>query len=60
MCAVEFVLSREFSTISPQQRGDLLYGSTGQRALSASVKIIFDNKNGRLPIKKVTTTSHPY
>jgi structural maintenance of chromosome 3 (chondroitin sulfate proteoglycan 6) len=53
ICLVEFVLSREFSTMSAQQRTALLHCSTNERLLSAFVEIIFNNSKGRLPINKV-------
>jgi structural maintenance of chromosome 3 (chondroitin sulfate proteoglycan 6) len=54
VCAVEFVLSKEFSSMSAPQRAALIHSSTGQRPLSASVEIVFDNTDGRFPLNKAS------
>jgi structural maintenance of chromosome 3 (chondroitin sulfate proteoglycan 6) len=51
---VEFVLSRELGSLSPEQREALIHSTRDRRLLSASVEIIFDNEDGRLPIKKAS------
>jgi structural maintenance of chromosome 3 (chondroitin sulfate proteoglycan 6) len=50
--AVQFVLSDEFSHMSPEERQQLLHEGTGARVVSAFVEIIFDNSDHRLPIEK--------
>lgn len=49
--AIQFVLSDEFSHLRPEQRQALLHEGTGPRVISAHVEIIFDNSDGRLPVK---------
>jgi len=49
--AIQFVLSDEFSHLRPEQRQALLHEGTGPRVISAHVEIIFDNADGRLPVK---------
>ena len=48
--AVQFVLSDEFSHMSPEERQQLLHEGTGARVVSAFVEIIFDNSDHRLPV----------
>lgn len=47
--AIQFVLSEEFSRLSPEQRSSLIYeGAGASRVMSAYVEIIFDNTDKRL------------
>ncbi|OAF71780.1 Structural maintenance of chromosomes protein 3 [Intoshia linei] len=48
--AVQFVLSDEFSNLREEQRIALMYESADPNLQSASVDIIFDNTDMRLPI----------
>ena len=51
--AIEFVLSDEYSNLSPQERSSLLsHSSSGQRILNAYVEIVFDNTSRRLNVNK--------
>eukprot|EP00794_Sanderia_malayensis_P002478 gene2478-2853_t len=50
--AIQFVLSDEFSHMSPEERRQLLHEGTGPQVLSAFVEIIFDNSDNRIPIDK--------
>ena len=52
MCcvAIQFVLSDEFSHMSPEERQHLLHEGTGARVVTAFVEIIFDNSDHRLPV----------
>ena len=51
--AIEFVLSDEYSNLSPQERSSLLsQGTSGQRTLNAYVEIVFDNTSRRLGVNK--------
>jgi chromosome segregation ATPase len=40
--------------MSAPQRAALIHSSTGQRPLSASVEIVFDNTDGRFPLNKAS------
>ncbi|PAA80750.1 hypothetical protein BOX15_Mlig028690g1 [Macrostomum lignano] len=51
-CAIQFVLSDEFSHLSNTERQNLLHEGTGPRVISAYVEIIFDNTDNRIPIEK--------
>lgn len=51
--AIQFVLSDEFSNLRPEQRHALLHEGTGPRVASAYVEIIFDNRDNRLPVRRI-------
>ena len=47
--AIQFVLSEDFSRLSPEQRQSFIYeGAGATRVMSAYVEIIFDNTDKRL------------
>lgn len=48
--AIQFVLSDEFSNLSPSERQCLIHESAGQRQATAFVEIVFDNEDFRIPI----------
>ena len=48
--AIQFVLSDQFSNLSPAERQGLIHESSGQRQPTAFVEIIFDNEDFRIPV----------
>jgi len=48
--AVSFVLSEKYSRLQAEQRQALLHEGTGRGAMTASVEIVFDNSDNRLPV----------
>lgn len=50
LSAIQFVLSDEFTNLNLAQRSTLLHEGTGPRVVNASVTIIFDNSDNRLPV----------
>ena len=50
LAAIQFVLSDEFTYLRQEQRQALLHEGTGPRVQTAKVEIIFDNKDGRIPV----------
>eukprot|EP00762_Andalucia_godoyi_P007861 ANDGO_01235.mRNA.1 Structural maintenance of chromosomes protein 3 len=52
--ALEFVLSDRYSSLSTEERRGLLHDGAGRSTLSASVTIVLDNTDGRIPIDKPT------
>jgi len=51
--AIRFVLSQKYQTIRAEDRKSLLHeGSARSEVLSASVEIVFCNKDGRMPVDR--------
>ena len=54
--AIMFVLSDKFSNIRQEEKRRLLHEGAGEPVTSATVEIVLDNTDGRLPIDKQTVT----
>jgi structural maintenance of chromosome 3 (chondroitin sulfate proteoglycan 6) len=54
--AIMFVLSDKYSNIRQEEKQRLIYEGAGEPVESASVEVIFDNTDGRLPIDKSTVS----
>jgi structural maintenance of chromosome 3 (chondroitin sulfate proteoglycan 6) len=50
--ALEFVLSDRYSSLSQDERRALLHDGGGRTTLAASVTVVFDNSDGRLPVDR--------
>jgi len=50
--AIQFVLSDKFAAMRKETRQALLHEGTGREVMSASVEVIFDNKDRRFPLEK--------
>ena len=48
--AIQFVLAHEFHHLPPRQRENMLHSSSGLRATSAYVEIIFNNEDKRFSV----------
>ena len=46
------MLSDDFTNLRVEQRQALLHEGTGPRVMNAKVEIVFDNKDGRIPIDR--------
>lgn len=51
------MLSNEFATLTPDERRALLHEGAGHQSAAASVEIIFDNADGRIPVERRDTVS---
>nr|CAH0113588.1 unnamed protein product [Daphnia galeata] len=49
LCAIQFVLAYDYHQLPPRERQNMLHLSAGFRATSASVEIVFNNEDRRLP-----------
>jgi structural maintenance of chromosome 3 (chondroitin sulfate proteoglycan 6) len=53
--AIQFVLSDKYNNLSSDERSKLLYEGAGGTAMQADVEIIFDNSDGRIPVRNKRT-----
>jgi structural maintenance of chromosome 3 (chondroitin sulfate proteoglycan 6) len=51
LAAIEFVLSEKFAGIRGDSRSKLLHEGAGKSVMSAYVELIFDNSDGRFPVR---------
>ena len=48
--AIQFVLAYDYHQLPPRERQNMLHLSAGFRATTASVEVVFNNEDRRLPV----------